>query len=241
MTRTNFESYLSSHTNHFMRDSDEWCGKLSEGFFRLGSHTSSLGREIAYLKGDTATAGKLDTIESYFGAGRTAISSFRVIYPLHKLFTGQMFWATQVEEKGKAGQEIQGWQRSGEQYVVRDWMDIAMDILTLVARLIAPIQTLHKLKVIDIGHHAKGLSGASMGLWGGVVALNMARATRDLVKETDVKLVKKRAWDGIQSGVDLIALPFDFGLGASHPALAITGAAINMLSAGTMLAREAFA
>lgn len=241
MCITNFETYLSSNTNTFIRQGDIWSSRLGEGVFKLGAHTAGLGREIAHLRGDTGTADKLNDLANGFGAGRTAISSIRVIFPLHKLFTGQMFWATKEKRKGEAGPEVQGWQRVDGQYVMRSWEDIVMDILVLCARILSPIQSLHKLKVIDLGPHAKGMKGASMGLWGVVVARGLVQATRDLVKETDVRLVKKRAWDGIQSGIDLIALPFDFGLGASHPALAITGAAINMLAAGTMLAREAFA
>ncbi len=237
MCRTNFESYLSPNTNHFMQQGDAWCDKLGEGIFKFGAHTAGLGREIAHLRGDTGTAGKLNSLASGFDAGRSAISAIRVIFPIHKLFSGKMFWAAKKKKESEAGPEA----HANVKYVVRDWMDITMDILVLAARILSPIQALHRLKVIDLGHHAKRMFGASMGLWGAVVAMNMVQVTRDLVKETDVKLIKKRAWDGIQSGIDLIALPFDFGLGASHPALAITGAAINMIAAGGMLAREALA
>ncbi|MFC2049457.1 hypothetical protein ACFLR2_02140, partial [Chlamydiota bacterium] len=124
-------------------------------------------------------------------------------------------------------------------YVVRDWMDIAMDVLVLIVRLIAPVRALHNFKVVDLGHHSKRLSGATMGLWGAVLTLNLVQASRDLATEEDSEVIFKRTWDGIQAFVDLAALPFDFGFGAGHPVLAITGAALNIASAGSLLVKDA--
>ena len=230
MSRTGFESYLSSSTNQYIRDGNAWFSRVEDGVLRFSSHSAGLGREIAQLRGDSATAQKLGAIASGMDAGRAMVGSTRFIFPVHNLVTGQMFWQTNNE----------GWARDQNgQYITRDWMDIAMDILALFARLITPIRLLHHFKVYDLGHHAsRGLSGASMGLWGSVLAINMVQVTRDLVTETDTQVIHKRAWDGIQSGIDFIALPFDFGLGANHPALAITGAVLNIASAGSMLAKD---
>ena len=110
----------------------------------------------------------------------------------------------------------------------------------LFARLISPIRWLHKFKVIDLDPKtAKGLSGASMGLWGTVVGIDFVQAARDLTSEIKPAKVKEHAWTAIQSGIELVALPFDFGLGASHPGLAIAGSIINMISAAAVIVKEA--
>ena len=125
------------------------------------------------------------------------------------------------------------------EYLKRDWMDITMEILVLAGRIISPVRWLHNLKVYDLGRQGKGFSGAAMSVWGAVLMIVMVQAARDLVDETDPAIIHKRAWDGIQAAIDLAALPFDFGLGAKHPALAITGALLNIASAGGMLAKDA--
>jgi hypothetical protein len=123
-------------------------------------------------------------------------------------------------------------------YVLRDWMDIVMDVLVLVGRFLAPVRWLHTFKLYDLGKHATGFTSATMAVWGAVLTLNIVQTVRDLVEELDPGKIQSRIWDLFQGTLDLIALPFDFGLGAQHPALAIIGAVLNLISAASLLAKD---
>jgi len=123
--------------------------------------------------------------------------------------------------------------------VARDWMDIVMAILIVIARVLAPVRWLHHLKAIDLGKHVKAMSGVVMGVWGTVLTLGFVQSVRDLIQERDLSLIKKRSWDAFQGCIDLISIPFDFGVGSGHTALAIVGAGVNILSAGSLLIKEA--
>jgi hypothetical protein len=65
------------------------------------------------------------------------------------------------------------------------------------------------------------------------------QSIRDLINEVDWREIQKRVWNALQAFLDLLALPFDFGVGAAHPVLAIVGAGINMVAAGSLIAKEA--
>jgi hypothetical protein len=122
--------------------------------------------------------------------------------------------------------------------VFRDWDDIAMDVAILAARLIAPFRHLHNLKTFDLGKHADGLKTAAMALWAFILSVNVFQEMRKLINEVDLHMIRKRSWDVFQAWIDLIGLPFDFGLGSTHPALAITGSIINFVSASSLIAKE---
>lgn len=124
-------------------------------------------------------------------------------------------------------------------FIERDWMDIAMDILMVFARLIAPVRWLHYLKASHLdARAAKCLGGITMGLWASVLSIGLFQSIRDLSHAVDMQVIQKKVWEVFQAVIDLIGLPFEFGLGASHPILAAIGAGINILSAITFLARE---
>jgi hypothetical protein len=136
------------------------------------------------------------------------------------------------------GKYIEAGNQEGE-YILRDWTDIIMDILILVARLLAPVRWLHSLKAIDLGSHAQWMGKVVMGLWGMVMAIGLVQTTRDLIDEGDYEKLQQRAWEALQAFIDLISLPFDFGVGSSHPAVAAVGSGLNLLSAISLLAKEA--
>ena len=123
-------------------------------------------------------------------------------------------------------------------YVKRDWMDIAMDVLIFVARMIAPVRWLHNLKTLDLGEHANAMLAATMALWAMVLGINLVQSTRELVDFVDELDVQKRAWDCVQGFIDLLALPFEFGVGQAHPALAIIGTSLNVISALNSIVKE---
>jgi len=125
------------------------------------------------------------------------------------------------------------------QYVRKGWMDIAMQVLAFAARIISPIRWLHTLGAYNLGQHAKNLGGAVMGIWATVLSLNLIQSIKGLVEEVDVSAIRRKIADLVVAFFDLVSLPFDFGVGASHPGLAITGAVLNIVSAGAFLFHEA--
>jgi len=124
-------------------------------------------------------------------------------------------------------------------YVRRDWLNIAMEILSVIGRLISPVRWLHNLGVYDLGVHAKNLGHALKGIWGVVLSIDLVLNIKNLVEEVDVAAIRKRMVTAIVSFFDLITLPFEFGLGAANPALAITGAVLNVIGAGIFLFHRA--
>jgi hypothetical protein len=150
---------------------------------------------------------------------------------------GQKVWENRntgsISTDGKYIEDPQG------KAIARDWMDIVMDILILVARALSPIRFLHSLKAIDLGKHAKAMGGVVMAIWSTVLTLNFVQAIRDLLDEADVESIKKRVWDVWQGFIELLAIIFDFGVGSAHPVLACVGAGVNIVCAGSMLFKEA--
>lgn len=123
-------------------------------------------------------------------------------------------------------------------YLARDWMDIAMDICVLVARLISPLRWLHNLKVIDLGRHAKALGGVVLAAWSIVLSINLVQSIQGLIEDVELESMQKKIWDTFQSFVDLLALPFEFGIGSGHPTLAMVGTGVNLLSAASLIAKD---
>ncbi len=222
-----------------MKTGNGWFGRLDDGFFKLGHYSAGLGREIAKLHGNDEAAKRCDAVANGFDAARGVVSCARVVFPVHRMVTGQIFWKTKEVKVGDKA-TLQ-WVRDGNgAYKLNDWLDIAMDVLVLIARLISPVRWGHNMKVYDLGKTAApALTGATMGLWGAVLTLNLVQKTRDLIEEEKEHEIFELSWNWIQGSIDLLALPFDFGLGAQHPALAITGACFNIASAASLLARDA--
>lgn len=124
-------------------------------------------------------------------------------------------------------------------YISRDWMDIAMEALAAVARALSSIMFLHDLGAIDLGHHAKALGGVIMGIWAVITSINLVSTMSDLIDEVDLEEIQRKVWEAIQALITFLALPFEFGLGELHPALAVTGAVINLVEAASFIAQEA--
>ncbi len=123
-------------------------------------------------------------------------------------------------------------------FLRRDLRDIAMTLLALVARILSPFRFLHNMKVVDLGDYAKHMGHVVMGVWGAVLSINLAKSIEDIVNEVDSAAIRKQVWEIFQGAVDLAALPFDFGVGSGHPALAMTGAVLNLVSAGSLIVKD---
>ena len=150
---------------------------------------------------------------------------------------GKRIWKNAGGEESTDGKYIEDPQ-NGE-CVTHDWMSIAMDVLALIARVLSPVRWLHNLKAYDLGEHAKRMGSVVAAVWGVILTINLVQEVRDLINEVDVQAIRKRVWDVFQAFIDLIAILFDFGIGSAHPGLAIVGAGLNIVSAGSLLAREA--
>lgn len=125
------------------------------------------------------------------------------------------------------------------EYLKRDWMDVAMDVLIMIARVLSPVRWLHNLGAIDLGKSAaKWLSGIVMAVWGLVLTIGFVQSARNLIDEVNLELIQKRIGDAISSLLDLISIPFDFGVGSAHPVLAFVGAFLNIASAAVLLIKE---
>lgn len=147
---------------------------------------------------------------------------------------GSKVWSDgkQISTDGKYIEDSKGHR------VGRDWMDVVMDILVLVARTLSPIRWLHSLKAVDLGKHAEAMGSVVKGIWGAVLTLNLIQAGRDLIDEVDLEVLNKKIWETIQAALDLLAIPFDFGVGSAHPVLSIVGKALNIASALSLCIKE---
>lgn len=235
-TRSSFEKHLlATKPNKFLPKMNQFCGVLDDGLFKMGQHSANLAEEIYKRNHDMAGLERSRSVSSAFGHARDAISATRLVFPIYQLTTGQMFWETAKNEKGKLV-----WKKEGKNHFIRDPWKIAADVLVLFARLIAPVKWLHNLKVYDLGNHAaKGLGNASLGLWVSVCSIYLGKSINALITETQADKLKEQMWDSIQSGLDLVALPFDFGVGYHIPGVAIAGSVINIICAASTLAKEA--
>jgi hypothetical protein len=212
--RSYFDCCTRGSANSYMAHARDWMNRASETF-RGGYHLTSLVREIIKLVGGSSqTLDKLSAVAEACDTARSVNDSVRLIFPVYNLATGQMFVKKDKE--------------SGELFV-KDWSDIAMGVMELGARLLGPVRLGHQLKIYDLGVHAPRLSGASMGLWGALLGIDWLKSIYNL---TDIKTetLRKRVLDSVQSTIDTVALPFDFGAGANHSALAITGGVLNVTS-----------
>jgi hypothetical protein len=150
--------------------------------------------------------------------------------------SGARIWRN--EETGQTSEDGKYIEDPRGDYVLRDWKSIVMDVLIAVGRIFSPISWLNSLKAIDLGKHAKGISAATMAVWGTVLSIGFVASMSDLINEADIDKIKKRAWEAVQGFLDLIALPFDFGVGSAHPVIGIVGKCFNIASAGCQLIRE---
>lgn len=130
--------------------------------------------------------------------------------------------------------------RYEHKHIGKDWKDIVMNILVVIARVLSPVRWLHSLKGIDLGEHAKTLGGITMGIWGAVLTIGFVQSVENAINETDVAAMTEKNWDAFQGFIDLVSIPFDFGAGAGHPALAITGAVLNIISGTSLILKEGF-
>lgn len=124
-------------------------------------------------------------------------------------------------------------------YVCRDWMDIAMEVLAAVARALSPVMLLHRLGAIDLGKHAKALGGVIMGIWTMITSISLVSSISDVIDEVDLEEFQRKVWEAIHALITFLALPFEFGLGELHPAAAVAGAVINLVEAASYIAKEA--
>jgi hypothetical protein len=248
------EGYLRSSPSKFMDAAGGWAENCDR-ILGLGQHGAGLGREIARLKGDAETAKKCGAVSDAFGAANSALGALRVIFPLERLVTGKMFWERNPDgtwlrarvENGEFVKRADGKYVTDNQYGVtphRDFIDIIMDILSLVARTLSPINWLHGQGVYDLGKHSKAMSDTTMGIWGTVITLDIVQTVRAMKNDHDNngyrERMKKRIADTVCNVLDLVALPFDFGYGMnSSPGLAIAGATLNIVSKGGYLVKEA--
>jgi hypothetical protein len=144
------------------------------------------------------------------------------------------------------GKYIEG----GDERICHNWMDIAMRILTLIARILTPINWLHNRGAIDLGPHAKGMSGTVTAIWGIVLSINLAQSIDDVIHffgEKGIDL-RRKVWNCFQSAIDLIALPFDMGVGkvnlglnwgqGGSLAIAILGTVLNLIAALSLILKE---
>lgn len=273
---TGFEKYLSSKTNSFIKDTNKWASRIDDGFLKLGQHGIGLGGHIAQIRGDKKGASKCYELSNIFSVSRDAISSFRFLFPLHQMFTGQIFWATGktgwrrvkyqngkpvriakadlvtnwTKQNNKTWKRLDGVRAETSQdgkyidakigdpngsYLIRDWMDVAMDILVFAARFFSPLSLLNQLKIIDLKDHAKWMGGVSFSLWTMVLSINLVQSGRDLVEEVDPSEIKSKTANVACSILDLISMPTG-GPWTEVPGLKIAGAVLNIISAlGTLI------
>lgn len=214
--------YRHSPLSHCFEHAGNVGRVLDDGVFKAIQSGAILGREL-YKSDDrlSAAAETCENVAGYAGDIRDGIGLF-VLLPvsLESFFSGKMF-STEGE---------------------RDWKSVAIDILVLAARLLSPFVWLHSMRAIDLGKHAKGIGGATMGLLGVVVTLDFGTSilnlNDELNKGNDQPAICEKFFNTIQTGLDWIALPFDFGLGNGYPPLAITGGVLNLLSATWLIVKE---
>lgn len=242
------DGYLKGPGRFF--DKGRVWAEHTDRFLMLGEHLSGIGKNISVLTGNTEATERCASISSTFGAARSPLSFGRTFVTLEKAFTGKMFW--RQTESGtwlKATTTPQGEYKTNNRgeiehdaqgtYVTRDWMDIAMDLLALAARTLSGILFGHNHNLYNLGQHAKWIKGAVIGLWGAVLSINLVQSIRNLVDETNKIEIRKKVMEVIKGIFDLLALPFDCGIGMNvHPGLAIAGGIFSTLSAGTYLISE---
>lgn len=200
----------------------------SDGFAHLAQYGASLGEHILMVNKQPNSAQHFRSFSRGAAAARDAIDAVRFVTPVYQLVTGKIFFV----------------RSSSGNYKVRGFMEIAVDTAVLVARLLSPVNWLHSVKAINLGDHSKRISGVIMGIWGFVVATIFAGEVHKLLfdKETNrnPKLMGKQVVAVAGAGIDLLALPFDCGVGSLHPALGITGAVLNILSSLKTIKEKAF-
>lgn len=242
------DGYLKG-PGRFFDKSRSWA-ENTDRFLMLGEHVSGIGKNISQLSGNTEAAERCESVSSSFGYARSPLSFGRTFTTFEKAFTGKMFWRQaengawlkakttvhgelQTNSKGEIIADDKG------QYVTRDWMDIVMDILSLCARTLSGILFGHNHKLYNLGQHAKWMKGAVIGIWGAVLSINLVQAIRNLVDEANKIQIRKKALEVLKGALDLLALPFDCGIGMNvNPGLAIAGGIVCTLSAGTYLIAE---
>ncbi|MCC5831621.1 MAG: hypothetical protein JJU12_01065 [Chlamydiales bacterium] len=234
--RSILEGYLTSGPSQLMDHSAKFAEYFDKGL-GLGQHVTGLGREIALLRGDGDSAKRFDSVSGAFGMAGGTLCAGRLIFPLESLLSGKMFW-----ERNNDGNWVRdvngGFKRRG-------FISITMEILSLGARILSPINWLHGMGVYDLGKHSKRMSDATLGIWGAVITLDIVEnvcAMKDDSADSSgySERTKKRIADTVCDLLDLAALPFDFGYGmTSTPELAIVGATLNIIAKGGYLIKEA--
>jgi hypothetical protein len=132
----------------------------------------------------------------------------------------------------------------------RDWLDIAMDVLLLVARVLNPICWLNKLGVIDLGKHASRM-GTTIGCaFSAVTTLSFVQSIRDLVDSIEeakpgeafkdmMSRIKKKVADCFSGLVDMLSIPADCGMAFNaSPEMALASACMGVASGVVFLAKE---
>lgn len=232
VTRAHMNAYFKSGPSRYFDRADKYI-ELTDRTFGLAQQGAGLGREIALLSGNKASAETCDRVSGAFGDACFALSATRVVFPVERLVTGKMFWERKEDD---------GTWKADDRGVVplRDPVSILIEILALSGRVLTAVNWLQAHGAYDMGKgHSKNITHATMAIWAAVIGLDMVQNIRELAKDDlDRGRVKKLAIDTACDGIDLVSLPFDFGYLSFTPELRIAGAAICIIAKGVFIIKE---
>ncbi|MCH9627749.1 MAG: hypothetical protein S4CHLAM2_13920 [Chlamydiales bacterium] len=267
ITRAHMNAYFKSGSSRCFDQGGNYA-EMTDRTFGLLQHGAGLGREIALLRGDTTSADTCGRISDVFGGAASALGFARTVFPAERLVTGKMFWQrtdtdgtwkkVRVNADGTLAKDRNGYIEAlptdQSRTPFRDPISISMEVLSLAARVLSAVNFLHVHGAYDLGEtHSKNISHATMGIWAAVIGLDMVQNVRELAKEQSTNTLrltpqekaerrfkqKKLVASTVCDGIDLVALPFDFGLLPFSPELRIVATIILVGAKGSYMVREA--
>jgi hypothetical protein len=131
----------------------------------------------------------------------------------------------------------------------RDWLDIALDVVLMVARFLNPLLWLDRIKAIDLGHHRDWIGKTVGCAFTAVTCISFIQSIKDLGNDVslaarrphfDQERLRKRWADLLSNFVDVLSIPYDSGWTFSSSKGGALATAICGLASGFIwLAKEA--
>lgn len=220
--------------------------------FKVAQGISETGRQVGLITGHENPV--FGTFLSPIDATRSLISVSRLTMALEKLVTGKMFFKT-CSTTGKWTKASDPSKRElprdfANNFSEMEWrnpIDIIMDIILLVARIFIPINWMNRLKLVNLGKHSVWTGIVVVCAFTSLTLMSITRSIASLVETSNKKSDEEDKKESIRQGVanlltdaaDLLAMPWDNGVGLMHNRYAaLAGAILLTFSGAAYLIKE---